>query len=276
MVKFICVAGDVSGVGKSTVALGLLGVLTKVYPLEKLGYIKPVTQCQSAQPVVRWCKTTGVSGCGVGPVVFKHGYTYEVIDGKDGTDSARLAKVVSACEKIGEGKEVVVVDGVGFAAVGSVAGVSNAQVANALGAPTVLVSKPGVGGTIDMINMMLSYYEWHKSTILGSIVNYKENPERHSLEATTKYITKYFGRTRPGLKMFGFIPVFTEYGLSFGRKCQVGDGPLQVDKLETEEMAVVNAFLVHFERHFNTEEFIRALNQFYGSHENDDTKLHIG
>jgi len=263
MPKFICVAGDVSGIGKSTIALGLLGVLAKTYPLEKLAYIKPATQCVSAQPVVRWCSANDVACIGVGPVVFKHGYTYDVLDGRDGSEADRLSKIVSACHKIGEGKDVVVVDGVGFAAVGSVAGVSNAQVAAALGAPTILVSKPGVGGTIDMVNMMLSYYDNHKATILGMIVNYRESPGRHSLENTTNYVSKYFRRTRPKLSMLGFIPVCTNLAKLFGRKCQIGEGPLEVEKFTEEEAEAVNTFLNHFEKHFDGEEFLVKFNHYY-------------
>lgn len=48
-----------------------------------------------------------------------------------------------------QGKRLVLVDGVGYPAVGSVAGCSNADVAATLHAPVMIVGRPGVGNAID-------------------------------------------------------------------------------------------------------------------------------
>ena len=51
----IFIAGDRSQVGKSSVCLGLIGSLLKMgYPPSSLAYIKPATQCESAQLVAQY------------------------------------------------------------------------------------------------------------------------------------------------------------------------------------------------------------------------------
>jgi len=262
--KYICVAGDLSGVGKSTVCLGILGALHKGgVPLDKLAYIKPVTQCQSAQPVVRWCKENGVTMEPNPPVVFKHGVTYKVIDGELGTEAERLSKVVAAVRKVGKGKDYVLVDGVGFAAVGRCAGVSNAQVAAALNAPTILVSRPGVGGCIDQLQLQLAYYEKHNAKILGAVVNYKEEPGRHSIEKTSKYVTKYFSRELPELAMLGFIPPLESFGSMFARVCQIVRTEIEIPPLEKEESAKIDEFIDFFSTHFDSFALRTRVARFY-------------
>ena len=56
---------------------------------------------------------------------------------------------MNAVDELSEDRKVVIIDGVGFPAVGTVCGTSNADVAAALRAPVVLVVKSGVGGAID-------------------------------------------------------------------------------------------------------------------------------
>lgn len=148
------VSGDRSSVGKSTFCLYLLASLIRmgVHPTE-LAYIKPVTQCEEEQPVVRYCESIGIACQGIGPVVFYKGFTRAFLEGDTASSQELLQSVVEAVDRIQEGKKIVLIDGVGYPAVGSICGVSNSDVARALHAPVLLVGKSGVGDAVDSFNL---------------------------------------------------------------------------------------------------------------------------
>lgn len=50
---FVC--GDRSGVGKTSVCIGLLNALSYVYDPSEIAYIKPCTQCESVQLLWKFC-----------------------------------------------------------------------------------------------------------------------------------------------------------------------------------------------------------------------------
>jgi len=93
------------------------------------------------------------------------GFTAEVIDGKAGSVDTRRQRVSKAVNKIAEGKKRVIVDGVGYAAVGSVAGVSNAEVASLLNAPVLVVGRPGIGQEMDSTHMRTGERVWPCSLV---------------------------------------------------------------------------------------------------------------
>lgn len=90
-----------------------------------------------------------------------------MIDGTAESVERRRVRIQNAVNKIAEGKKWVLVDGVGYAAVGSVAGVSNAEVASELNAPVLIVGRPGLGNAIDSMNFMLAYFEKFHVQVLG-------------------------------------------------------------------------------------------------------------
>eukprot|EP00494_Astrolonche_serrata_P026336 UN26597 len=123
---------------------------------------KPCTQCVSVQIVTKFCEENNIAHTSWGPVIYKKGYTYEAIDEGSVGRVKRMDSVINSILEIGKGKKLVLVDGVGYASVGSCAGVSNAQFASRLGAPTLLISTFGVGDAIDKTNLNLAYYEVHE------------------------------------------------------------------------------------------------------------------
>ena len=157
----IFIAGDRSKVGKSSVCLGLLGSLlrSKKYPPSSLAYIKPATQCEATQLVTEFCNRHGIDACPIGPLLFYKGFTRAFLDGQTESSDELLQKCAAAVDTIAHGKQIVIIDGVGYPAVGSICGTDNAQVAKACGylsssdtpkripVPVLLVGKSGVGGT---------------------------------------------------------------------------------------------------------------------------------
>uniref|UniRef100_K3WKW7 DRTGG domain-containing protein n=1 Tax=Globisporangium ultimum (strain ATCC 200006 / CBS 805.95 / DAOM BR144) TaxID=431595 RepID=K3WKW7_GLOUD len=126
----IFVSGDRSQVGKSTVCLGLVGSLLRHgFAPSEIGYIKPATQCEAPQLITKFCRHHGITCCDIGPIVFYSGFTREYLKGNTEPADVLLAKAKAKVDEVGRGKKVVVVDGVGYPAVGSICGVSNAAVA---------------------------------------------------------------------------------------------------------------------------------------------------
>ena len=74
------------------------------------------------------------------PVIIPRGYTKDYIDGKI-DHTSQLDKVISSFECVNELSDVVLCEGTGHCAVGSVVGVNNAQVASMIGADMVLIAK---------------------------------------------------------------------------------------------------------------------------------------
>jgi dethiobiotin synthetase len=202
------VSGVKSGIGKSTIVLGVLQQLLKYgFKPEELAYIKPCTQCEDVQLVSKWAELNGVAHRGIGPVRFYKGFTAECIDNKGEGVAKRYAKITKAVKKIGAGKKLVLVDGVGYPAVGSVTGVSNADVAKLLNAPVLLVGQAGIGNAIDSFNLMRAFFTLHSVDVIGGVFNnIPAKVSYHTYERCVEYVTKYFDVHQDDVSLYGFIP----------------------------------------------------------------------
>ena len=130
-------SGSASQVGKSSVCLALLATLQNYgYPSNDLAYIKPATQCEKSTLVSEYCQQQGISAIGVGPIVYYPGFTREFLTA-EASPEPYLEKVTTALIKLSKNKRIVLVDGVGYPAVGSIVGLSNATIAKAIGARVV-------------------------------------------------------------------------------------------------------------------------------------------
>ncbi|EGZ21541.1 hypothetical protein PHYSODRAFT_557542 [Phytophthora sojae] len=209
------VSGDRAQVGKSTTCLGLVGALLREgYKAEDLAYIKPATQCEKPQLVTKFCRQQGVACCEVGPILFYKGFTREFLRGETESAPQLLEKARKKVEEVGTGKKVVIVDGVGYPAVGSICGVSNAHVAKKLEVPVVLVGKKGVGDAVDSFNLNATFFESHGVKVLGGIFNRLPEDGFYSLEHCKENVTAYFEQFQPDKHVYGFLPELTDGGHS--------------------------------------------------------------
>ena len=78
------------------------------------------------------------------PVIIPRGYTKRFIDGEI-THQEQLDKVLDSHEQVEKASDIVLLEGTGHCAVGSIVGVNNARVASLLGADMVLVANGGLG-----------------------------------------------------------------------------------------------------------------------------------
>ena len=131
---------DKSQVGKTSVCLGILGSLLKSgYLPSEIAYIKPATQCEEPQ-LISSLQSKGIACNGI--VLWSlFGFTRAFLNGETDSTEKILESIEMAVDEIAKGKRFVVIDGVGYPAVGSICGCSNATIAHRCRAPVVLVGK---------------------------------------------------------------------------------------------------------------------------------------
>lgn len=205
----VMISGDKSQVGKSSCCLGLLGSLLRsgAAKASEIAYIKPATQCEKPTLISKFCRTHGIEAAPIGPIVFYAGFTRSFLKGATKTSAQMLDEVADAVAALARGKKFVVVDGVGYPAVGSICGVSNAHVARRLGAPVLLIGKRGVGDAVDSTNLNSAFFASHGVSVLGSIFNrIKPDNSYYSLKRCKEAVTAYFRQFNAAHRVYGFIP----------------------------------------------------------------------
>jgi dethiobiotin synthetase len=202
------VSGDRSSVGKSSSCLAILHNLVNVYHYQPqdIAYIKPVTQCEAEQPVSKFCEETGIEHIGIGPVVFYKGFTRAFLANETEDSQTLVQRAVAAVRELKARKKFVLVDGVGYPAVGSICGISNAHVASVLQAPVLLIGKSGVGDAVDSHNLNSAFFQFHGCHVLGSIFNKLNLDGFYSLDACKGSVGDYFAQYLPTQRAYGFVP----------------------------------------------------------------------
>jgi BioD-like phosphotransacetylase family protein len=133
------------------------------------------------------------------PVHIPRGFTKAVINGEVTDDLG--ARIVHAHREAGAGQDVLVVEGTGHAGVGSVIGLSNADVARLVGAPAVIVSEAGVGRPIDEIVLNQALFARHGVPVLGAVVNKVDARAHPTLPSVLER-----GLARHGIALLGTLP----------------------------------------------------------------------
>ena len=152
-----------------------------------------------------------------------------------------------AVDRVARNRRLVLIDGVGFPAVGSICGTDNAQVciacsSNDRSSPmgVVLVGGVGVGGAVDAYNLNATYFRAAKVPILGAIFNKLPKDGFYSLENCREQVSSYFHQYGGNNEeVFGFVPKFLEIA-----------GPNGMDH--------VDEFIASFDTHVNIEAILEA------------------
>ena len=201
--RYLYIMGSKSGVGKSTVCLGILAqLLAQGYSPQQLAYIKPTTQCTEKQAVATFCAEQGIPFIDIGGLIFKKGYTRDFIDGLTPSSNELLASILQTITTIGAGKAVVLIDGIGSPSVGSVVGASNTDIAALLPCQIIFVGKSGIGAAIDDTVLNVSLIQSKHKQNVGLIYN-KIPPSE--LPAMQHYVSKRIVELLPNTTPLGFI-----------------------------------------------------------------------
>jgi BioD-like phosphotransacetylase family protein len=211
----IFVAATRQHVGKTTTALAIMSGLQKRY--NKVGFIKPVGQqhvevySENLKKTLRVDKDVRLVREHFGldhidyehtsPVIIPRGYTKKYVDGEINNDQ-QLQDIIDSMEHVSAASDVVLCEGTGHCAVGSIVNVNNAKVASAIGADMILVANGGLGSAFDELELNRILCQHYNVRIAGVIIN-KVMPEKY--EQTKHYIAKALKQAW-GVPLLGCIP----------------------------------------------------------------------
>ena len=216
----IYLAGFKQHAGKTIASIGLLSILKDYFNPEELGYIKPVGQelvklsdgteiDKDVRIIDKFSCIPNMKMDLISPVRIASGFTKKYLD-SDSRDTftallkQNIFKTVEALSK----KKVIIAEGTGHPGVGSIIGLSNADVCSFINADVIYIAGGGLGNTLDKLDIDLSYFYNKKNRVKGIIFN-KLIPEKVS--TIKKYITEDFLNNKykefgADLKIYGFLP----------------------------------------------------------------------
>jgi len=213
--RTIYVAATRQHVGKTTVSLALVSGLQKQYG--NVGFIKPVGQqhvtvhSESLGEDVRVDKDVvlmrehfhlhHIDYNDMSPVIIPQGYTKDFIDGKI-TLAEQVQAITESYTKVSEASDVVLCEGTGHCAVGSVVGLNNATIASMIGADMVLVCNGGLGSAFDELELNRVLCLHHNVRLAGVILN-KVRLDKY--EQTKDYMSRALMQ-QWGVPLLGCIP----------------------------------------------------------------------
>ena len=158
MTRNLYITGTRKGVGKTTITVGLTSVIKRKVP--NIGFIKPLGTRDIARTGYFLDEDTLLvhKACDVhsslqdaSPITVDRGFPTRSYSETSGEELLR--RIEDAFGRIRSGRDLVIIEGAGHAAVGSMLGISNALVAARLGAKVVLVTTEQAGHPVDEITL---------------------------------------------------------------------------------------------------------------------------
>jgi len=208
--KKIYVAATQQHDGKTTVSVGLYRAAQKAG--HDACFIKPVGQryieedgVKVDEDAILFKKALLAGGelKHLNPVTIPSGFTEKYIF--DRRPEVIRDQILEGFEDVAAGRDTAIIEGTGHAGVGSVIDVSNAVVAQLLGADCIIVSEGGIGRCIDEICLNRALFEKEGVQCLGAVINkvYQEKYDRVSRAVRQ-------GLENIGVRCLGVIPYCTE------------------------------------------------------------------
>ena len=148
------------------------------------------------------------------PIAVAEGFTAQFILNPD--VSTLEQRIMDSFSKLKQKHSTIIIEGTGHAGVGSCFGLSNARVAQMLGANVVIVSSGGIGRPIDEVSMSLALFKQYNVSVIGVILN---KIYSHKYEKIRAIVPK--GLELIGTKLVGTIPY--DSSLSFFSVGQVAE-----------------------------------------------------
>ncbi len=204
--KQVFVAATRQNDGKTMVSLGLFHEFRRLFP--DIGYMKPVGQQYQVidhqkidKDAVLFQSVYGLTDPFVqmSPLAIPRGFTQSVIEGSMKENLSD--RIESAYRTLSQDRSFLLLEGTGHAGVGSVFGLSNAQVAKLLGAKVILVSLGGVGRAIDEIMLNKAVFDLLGVELLGVIINKTRGDKYDKVSDLIRS-----GLSQQGIDVFGVIP----------------------------------------------------------------------
>ncbi len=216
----VFIAGERQHAGKTVTSLGLISALCNHIDPADIGYFKPVGQELVTLPngeridkdvrIIQEFTDLDMPDLGIlSPVRVVSGITREYIASNNPQERTAVfeAAIHKSMEHLSR-KRLIIAEGTGHPGVGSVIGLSNAHVANMLGARILYLVGGGIGRTLDELEVDLSYFSHKQCRVAGILFNKvrpaKVNMMRENLHEGV--LNRIFPEWDPSLKIFGYMP----------------------------------------------------------------------
>ena len=222
----VYLAGFRQHAGKTVTALGIISQLRTRMDPARIAYLKPVGQELAALPdgsridkdaplMKEFAGLPDLDLKFVSPVRLGTGFTQEYLESNDHRQGTRdLQDEIIRCMDSLSHKDVIIAEGTGHPGVGGIVGLSNADVANLMGASVVFLSGGGIGKALDMLEVDLSYFLYKKCRVRGILFN-KVIPDKISSMAhyiTEDLLNDKYGAFGGRLRILGFLPEIGDLG----------------------------------------------------------------
>ena len=207
--------------GKTVTSLGLISLFRKYLDPIHIGYIKPVGQelvvvadgrkiDKDARLVKEFSGIPDMDLGQVSPVRVGSGFTRSYLSSGDTREETQKLEnsILEALKSLSH-KKVIIAEGTGHPGVGSIVGLSNANVAALINADIVFLSGGGIGKALDMLEVDLSYFLFKRVRVRGIVFN-KLIPEK--IETMKQFVTddllnRMYGAFGGSLSILGFLPM---------------------------------------------------------------------
>ena len=200
--------------GKTTISLSLMHLAQKKYG--RVGFMKPLgpkwIEFHGAivdKDAAMFASVFGVEDdvTLMSPFALSPGTTRHYLDGEIDA-SVPLDAIRSACAKLEEKYDFLIIEGAGHGGVGSVVGMNNARIAAELNAPVLLVTGGGIGNVIDAVELNLALYQREKADVRIIMANKLVAEKRDN---TLGYLQKAFaGSGIMVTSAFDYLPVLAD------------------------------------------------------------------
>ena len=232
MAQKIFIAATGQNTGKTTTSFFLLHLARKKY--QRVGYIKPLGPKPAFLNGIEVDKDAALiaQAFGMGkdlrlmsPVVLHPDSTRKVIDGEISAAILRQ-RIIDACAELERKYDYLIIEGSGHVGVGSVVGLSNAQIASMLDSPVLLVTGGGIGNVVDSVHMNLALFEKEGVDVRAILAN-KLFPDKR--DKVLDYLRRVFAAERlQVLRGFDYQPILANPTLR--RVADLLELPLQGNK----------------------------------------------
>jgi BioD-like phosphotransacetylase family protein len=216
----VYIAGERQHAGKTVTSLGIISAISQILDPKDIGYFKPVGQEMVTLPngeridkdvrIVKEFTQLEMPDMGIlSPVRVVSGVTREYIKSENPRHiTERFEKVIHETMESFSDKKLIIAEGTGHPGVGSVVGLSNARVANLLGAKILYLVGGGLGRTIDELEVDLSYFSHHHNRVAGVLFN-KVLPDKVDMMKEVidePALRRIFPEWDPSLDIYGYMP----------------------------------------------------------------------
>ncbi len=218
--KIVYITGFRQHAGKTVASIGLMSLLRKFLPPEKIGYIKPVGQelielsggvkvDKDVEIIEKFCGIPDMKLENLSPVQLGSGFTKSFLKSDDKAKISReFAVDIEQSFDSMSNKEIIIAEGTGHPGVGGIVGLSNAHVGNLIGADILYISGGGIGKALDMLEVDLSYFLYMKSNVRGILFN-RLIPDKIATVKeflTEKLLQEMYSGFKHPLRIYGYLP----------------------------------------------------------------------